>query len=238
MQQPPFLDDLYPDSTLFVCNIPFDLNSTDLMDLLPHRSEVIGCSFPQNRGFGFIAYPTRELCLEAIRALDTLTVHGRQLSCRFAKERSRRRANEEEVEPPGKSDPRKKKSKKHGHERKNVSLERREPPRPPDPPLGPLGPGFGLAGLLDELAVRSALARRYGGPFDYMHERLFDRGGRGLDDYGRRGMDPGYWMDFDRWAEMGGPSRRVAEIDLTNYSTEELRELLAMREGGRERYRH
>jgi RNA recognition motif-containing protein len=86
------LEDLYPDSTLFVANIPYDMNESAFQELLPNRSEVIRVSFPghgPHRGYAFVAYPNKSVCQHAVDILNAMPVNGRHLICRFARDAAR-----------------------------------------------------------------------------------------------------------------------------------------------------
>jgi RNA recognition motif-containing protein len=37
----------FPEATVFLCNIPFDMQEADILDLFPHRSSILRSDFPR-----------------------------------------------------------------------------------------------------------------------------------------------------------------------------------------------
>jgi RNA recognition motif-containing protein len=78
----------FPDTTCFICNIPFYMTESQILEFIPNREQICRASFPRSRtrnsrGYGFISYPNRALCQEAIAVLHQKEVRGRSLICRF-----------------------------------------------------------------------------------------------------------------------------------------------------------
>jgi RNA recognition motif-containing protein len=82
------IEDLYPNTTLFMCNIPYEMTEPEIVALLPHKTEILRTSFPsgvqRSRGFGFVSYSSQAICLEAVQILNKMEVKGRFLVCRLA----------------------------------------------------------------------------------------------------------------------------------------------------------
>jgi hypothetical protein len=40
------MEELYPETTIFICNMPINMTLADLLNLCPNRSKILGSSFP------------------------------------------------------------------------------------------------------------------------------------------------------------------------------------------------
>jgi len=82
-------------NNLYVGNLTFNTNSSDLESLFAAHGEVSKAQVitdrdsGRSRGFGFVEMATAEAAQAAIDALDGHDVDGRQLTVNVAKERSR-----------------------------------------------------------------------------------------------------------------------------------------------------
>jgi hypothetical protein len=75
--------------TVFIGNIPYTMAESEILALCPNRDDICRVYFPRSpsgslRGYGFVSYPTVELCQVAIDRLHLSPVRGRQLISRFA----------------------------------------------------------------------------------------------------------------------------------------------------------
>ena len=82
-------------TNLFVGNLPFTTDSTDLEDMFNQygsvaRAQVIkDRDTGRSRGFGFVEMDNDDEAQSAIEALDGTDVGGRQIKVNVARERSR-----------------------------------------------------------------------------------------------------------------------------------------------------
>jgi len=78
----------YPDTTCFLCNIPFDFPETEVLELFPNGDQICRTSFPRDpggksRGSAFISYQTCALCQETVSALHGKDIRGPTQSLKF-----------------------------------------------------------------------------------------------------------------------------------------------------------
>lgn len=82
-------------TNLYVGNLTFNTNSSDLEHLFSSHGEVKSANVitdrdtGRSRGFGFVEMSTEEAAKAAIDALNGKNVDGRDLTVNVAKERSR-----------------------------------------------------------------------------------------------------------------------------------------------------
>jgi RNA recognition motif-containing protein len=82
-------------TNIFVGNLPFSTNSTELEELFTRygsvsRAQVItDRDTGRSRGFGFVEMDSDDEAQQAIEALDGTDIEGRQIKVNVARERSR-----------------------------------------------------------------------------------------------------------------------------------------------------
>jgi RNA recognition motif-containing protein len=82
-------------TNIYVGNLPFQTNSSDLETLFSPHGEVTSAQVisdrdtGRSRGFGFVAMASAEAAEKAIEALDGHDYDGRRLKVNIARERSR-----------------------------------------------------------------------------------------------------------------------------------------------------
>lgn len=82
-------------TNIYVGNLTFETNSSDLQNLFSQHGEVKSANVitdrdsGRSRGFGFVEMSSAEAAKAAIDALNGKSVDGRDLTVNLAKERSR-----------------------------------------------------------------------------------------------------------------------------------------------------
>jgi len=123
--------------TLYIKNLPFELDETDLKDVFSEfhaKSANIPRQNNRSKGFGFVEFSNSKDQNEALRALDQSEINGRVVSISISSRRSSPRRSSPRRSSPRRSSPRRRSSRsprRHSPRRRSSRSPRRRSSRSP-----------------------------------------------------------------------------------------------------------